>query len=73
MVTSSTGAAPEIAGGAALLVDPFDIGSIEGGLERATISAEADRLRAAGRERVREFDWDAAAGATIEVYRQLVG
>ena len=73
VVTSSTGAAPEIAGGAALLVDPFDVGSIEGGLERATISAEADRLRAAGRERVRMFDWNAAAGATIDVYRQLVG
>jgi glycosyltransferase involved in cell wall biosynthesis len=72
VVTSSTGAAPEIAGGAALLVDPFDIASIEGGLERATISAEADRLRAAGRERVRMFDWDTAADATIEVYRQLV-
>jgi glycosyltransferase involved in cell wall biosynthesis len=72
VVTSSTGAAPEIAGGAALLVDPFDIGSIEGGLERATISAEADRLRSAGRERVRMFDWDAAAAATIDVYGQLV-
>jgi glycosyltransferase involved in cell wall biosynthesis len=72
VVTSSTGAAPEIAGGAALLVDPFDIASIEGGLERATISAEADRLRAAGRERVRMFDWGTAAEATIGVYRQLV-
>jgi glycosyltransferase involved in cell wall biosynthesis len=72
VVTSTTGAAPEIAGGAALLVDPFDIGSIEGGLERATISAEADRLRSAGRERVRMFDWDTAAAATIDVYGQLV-
>ena len=35
VVTSSTGAAPEIAGGAAVIVDPFDAASIEGGLERA--------------------------------------
>ncbi|HEX3236147.1 MAG TPA: glycosyltransferase family 1 protein [Gemmatimonadales bacterium] len=72
VVTSSTGAAPEIAGGAALLVDPFDVASIEYGLERVTISAEADRLRSAGHERARQFQWNDAAMATVEVYRRLV-
>ena len=71
VVTSTTGAAPEIAGGAAVLVDPFDVASIEAGLELATTAEEAERLRAAGRARARLFDWDAAAAATIEVYRAI--
>jgi glycosyltransferase involved in cell wall biosynthesis len=72
VVTSTTGAAPEIAGGAAILVDPFDVTSIAEGLERATIAGEADGLRALGRDRVKHFDWDVAAAATEAVYRQLV-
>jgi glycosyltransferase involved in cell wall biosynthesis len=72
VVTSSTGAAPEVAGGAAILVDPFDVESIALGLEQSTIPAERERLRALGRQRIRLFDWSAAANATLEVYRQLV-
>jgi glycosyltransferase involved in cell wall biosynthesis len=71
VVTSCTGAAPEIAGGAAVLVDPFDVGSIETGLEQATIPAEAERLRALGRQRIEPFDWAVAATQTLEVYRRL--
>jgi glycosyltransferase involved in cell wall biosynthesis len=71
VVTSRTGAAPEIAGGAAILVDPFQVESIEGGLDQATIPGEAKRLRELGRQRVGEFDWSRAAVATYEVYRQL--
>jgi glycosyltransferase involved in cell wall biosynthesis len=71
VVTSRTGAAPEIAGGAAVLVDPFDVGSIEGGLEQATQAEEAQRLRALGYQRIGPFDWEKAAAQTIEVYRGL--
>jgi len=71
VVTSTTGAAPEIAGDAAVLVDPFDVAGIEAGIERVTDPGEAERLRALGRERARGFRWETAAAATIEVYRQL--
>jgi glycosyltransferase involved in cell wall biosynthesis len=70
VVTSRTGAAPEIAGGAAILVDPFDVAAIEAGLEQATFPDEAQRLRALGQQRARAFDWSAAAAATLEVYRR---
>jgi glycosyltransferase involved in cell wall biosynthesis len=73
VVTSRTASAPEVAGGAAVLVDPFDVESIEAGLEQATIPGEAERLRALGRTRARQFDWNTAANATIEVYRALLG
>jgi glycosyltransferase involved in cell wall biosynthesis len=71
VVTSNTGSAPEIAGGAAIIVDPFDVASIEAGLERATQPDEAERLRALGRERAAGFRWEAAAQQTIDVYRTL--
>lgn len=71
VLTSTTGAAPEVAGDAALLVDPFDVDDIVLGLERITQPAEAERLRRAGRERAGGFSWAAAAAATVEVYRRL--
>jgi glycosyltransferase involved in cell wall biosynthesis len=71
VVTSTTGSAPEVAGGAAVIVDPFDVASIEAGLERATQPDEAERLRTLGRERAAAFRWDAAAAHTIDVYRRL--
>jgi glycosyltransferase involved in cell wall biosynthesis len=71
VVTSMTGATPEIAGGAAVLVDPFDVESMAQGLEQATVPEEATRLRSLGLERIRAFNWSAAAEQTVEVYRRL--
>jgi glycosyltransferase involved in cell wall biosynthesis len=70
VVTSRTGAAPEIAAGASILVDPFDVRSIEDGLEQVTRAEEAERLRQLGSERARQFNWQTAAEATIEAYRR---
>ena len=72
VVTSRTGATPEIAGGAAILVDPFDVVDIEKGLEQATNPAEAVRLRALGLARATQFDWAGAAQATLESYRRAM-
>jgi glycosyltransferase involved in cell wall biosynthesis len=71
VVTSTTASAPEVAGGAAILVDPFAVESIEAGLEQATQPEEAGRLRALGRERASRFRWSTAAEQTLEVYRRL--
>jgi glycosyltransferase involved in cell wall biosynthesis len=70
VVTSRTGSAPEIAGGAAIIVDPFDPASIEAGIDRATQPQEAERLRTLGHERVRAFRWEQAAQATLDAYRR---
>jgi glycosyltransferase involved in cell wall biosynthesis len=72
VVTSQTGAAPEIAGGAGILVDPFKVESIEAGLEQAVIPEEASRLRELGYERARWFNWSDAAAATLETYRKVL-
>ena len=67
VVTSSTGATAEVAGGAARLVDPRDVGSIVGGLAEV-IGDEATRHRmaAAGRARVADFSWERCAKGTID-------
>jgi glycosyltransferase involved in cell wall biosynthesis len=71
VVTAETGASPEIAAGAAILVDPFRVESIEEGLERSTTPVEAQRLRELGHQRAGAFQWDRAASDTLEVYKKL--
>ena len=68
VVTSAGGAMEEVAGGAAVLVDPRDVAGIAAGIEQAV--ARAGELRARGLARVRAFSWDDAACRTLEVYRE---
>jgi len=67
VVTSRGGATEEVAGGAAVLVDPLDPGSIAAGLEEA--DRRRDELRALGLARAGEFTWDDVARRTVDVYR----
>ncbi|TML89544.1 MAG: glycosyltransferase family 4 protein [Actinobacteria bacterium] len=71
VVTSAGGATEEIAGGAAVLVDPRDPAAIAAGLEEAV--ARRDELRARGLERARAFSWDEVARRTVDVYREAAG
>jgi glycosyltransferase involved in cell wall biosynthesis len=68
VVTSAGGATAEVAGDAAVLVDPLDVGAIAGGIETAIASREALRLR--GIDRARGFSWDDAARLTQAVYEE---
>jgi glycosyltransferase involved in cell wall biosynthesis len=68
VVTSRGGATEEIAGGAAVLVDPLDAADIAAGLERA--AAQRDELVRRGVERAATFSWRAAADATVDAYRE---
>jgi glycosyltransferase involved in cell wall biosynthesis len=67
VVTSDRSAMPEAAGGAAVLVDPFDSAAIARGLERAL--DERDALGEAGRERAARRSWSDVAAEHVEVYR----
>ena len=68
VVTSRGGATEEVAGGAAVLVDPTDAASIAAGI--ADAAARRDELRALGLERARAFTWDDVARRTVDVYRE---
>jgi glycosyltransferase involved in cell wall biosynthesis len=71
VVTSAGTAMEEVAGEAAVLVDPLDPDAIAAGLEEAV--ARRDELGARGRERARQFAWQETARATLEVYREVAG
>jgi glycosyltransferase involved in cell wall biosynthesis len=73
-VTSSTSALPEVAGGAALLVDPADVEAIASAMARMLTDKDLrNELRARGIERAKAYTWDRNAEAYLEVYRELAG
>lgn len=73
VLTSGTSSLPEVAGGAALYVDPYSVEEIVAALQR--LADEAD-LRAAlarrGLQRAESFTWRRTAEATLQVYRDLL-
>ena len=72
VVTSRSSAMPEVAGDAALLVDPLDTEELSAALERlATEEPLRDDLARRGAERARQFTWKSAVEQTWAVYRQL--
>ena len=70
VVTSDLASMPEIAGGAALLIDPNDPESIAEALIRACGSM-GGQLRSGGLARAAEFTWATTAERTLAVYRQV--
>jgi glycosyltransferase involved in cell wall biosynthesis len=70
VVTSDTSAMPETAGGAAILANPRDPGSIAKGIIEAAGPAR-DRLRSDGFRRAAQFSWAATGAATLDVYREV--
>jgi glycosyltransferase involved in cell wall biosynthesis len=70
---SDASSLPEVAGDAALLFDPHDEGAIAAAVERLLGDpAEAERLRAAGSERVLGFTWERTARLTLQSYERAL-
>lgn len=68
VITSRTTSLPEVAGDAALLVDPTDTAAIRDALQRLLASPAARaELRARGTRRVREFSWQRVARTAADV------
>ncbi|HEY3079685.1 MAG TPA: glycosyltransferase family 1 protein [Chloroflexota bacterium] len=73
VVCADAGSLPEIAGGAARLFDPTDVGAIAEALGRVWREpALREELRARGRERAALFSWRRAAAETLDVYRHAL-
>ena len=68
VLTSNLSSLPEVAGDAALLVDPYETSAIASGMERLLADdALRARLREAGAARARMFTWEEAARQTAKV------
>jgi glycosyltransferase involved in cell wall biosynthesis len=73
VIGPATGAVPEIAGDAAMLVNPRDEAALERAL--ATMTSREDvrrRCREAGLRRAADFSWSRTAERTLAVFDQLV-
>ena len=74
VVTSQSSAMPEVAGDAALLVDPLNIDQLAHALTRlAGDEGLREDLIARGRARVPRFTWDSAVAQTWAVYEKVMG
>lgn len=71
VVTSNVSSMPEIAGEAAVLVNPEDVGDIKEGIRKA-LDKKEDLVKK-GLERVKEFSWEKCAKETAVVYKELGG
>lgn len=72
-ITSAVSSLPEVAGDAAMMVDPSSPEEIAAALERVLVDSElALRLRGAGPDRVRPFTAERCARETTRVYEEAV-
>lgn len=73
VLTSTGGSLPEVAGSAALLVDPEDPTAIADGISRlADDEGLRSRLVEEGLARAGHFTWPAAAFALVEAYKSIL-
>lgn len=73
VVTSNVTSMPEVAGDAAVLVDPFSVRSIAEGLEKAALDHELrEQLILRGRERSKMFTWNNSALQLWEVMEEVL-
>ncbi|KKQ48544.1 MAG: Glycosyl transferase group 1 [Candidatus Woesebacteria bacterium GW2011_GWD1_38_10] len=70
VVTSDIGSMKEIAGSAAMLVDPNDVDSIKIGIEKVLV--DKCKLVRLGKQRVNQFSWNKTAQETLGVYNQAL-
>ena len=72
VVTSDIASMPEAAGGAACLIDPFDVASIRAGIVRILSNEQyAYGLIEAGRTNARQYDVKEIASRYAALYRQM--
>ncbi len=72
VITSTTSSLPELAGEAALLVDPLNVEAISAALERiSTDAALRRRLIDAGVPQAQQFTWERAAQAVLQALKEI--
>jgi len=73
VITSNTSSLPEVAGDAALLVDPYDVDAIAEAMRRVLTDLNlAGELRVKGLARASEFSWERTARETLAVYEKVL-
>lgn len=74
VITSNVSSLPEIAGDAALLVNPVNIEEIARAVERLTRDSKLrEEMRKKALERAMFFSWEKAAKETLKIYEEIIG
>ncbi len=74
VVTSNTSSLPEVAGNAALLVNPENVFEIRRGLQRVLLDAALrERMKQRGYEQAQKFSWTTSVSRILEIYREVAG
>ena len=74
VVTSNTSSLPEVAGNAALLVNPENVFEIRRALQRALLDlALRARMKQRGYEQAQRFSWTTSVARILEIYREVAG
>jgi glycosyltransferase involved in cell wall biosynthesis len=74
VVTSTTSSLPEVAGNAALLVNPENVFEIRRALQRALLDpALRAQMKQRGYEQAQRFSWRASVSRILEIYREVAG
>jgi len=71
VVTANISSMPEVAGEAAVLVDPLSVKSIAEGIKKALKNRE--KLIEKGFKQVKKFSWEKCARETLAVYEEAAG
>ncbi len=72
VISSNISSMPEIAGDAAILVDPYDVGALAEAMHKVLIDAKLrEGLAKKGFERVKKFSWEQCAMETLKVFSLL--
>lgn len=73
VITSSVSSLPEVAGEAAILVDPLEVDQLAGALQAVLDSPEqAGEMRRLGLIQAGLFSWERCAAETYQIYRSLI-
>lgn len=67
VLTSNTSSMPEVAGKAAVLVNPYSVDAIADGIEKISRPEERNKLVKSGFDQVKKFSWEKAAEQTLAV------
>ncbi len=73
VITSNCSSLPEVAGDAALLVDPYCVEDIADAMHRVATDGEVrSQLQSAGLSRSQQFSWAKTGAATVEILKQYL-
>jgi len=73
VITSRVSSLPEVAGDAALLVNPYNVDEIAEAMYKLFTDASfRDKLRQKGKERSKQFTWRKCAQKTLKVYEEVL-